>query len=196
MPPKRTKRRRVRKSRTAAVSSSSSSSSDEESPVGVEPVAAPAKDDVGDSSDESSAADSSSGDSSDDGVSEMDDSDISEADGGPEAPALHLAEEKAGATPRRARPAGRVAAMSEAQAGAELDEKQREAFRSLWMQGLTESFGDELDALRQNDERLQNSSSSRATGRLPLLIDALTAGSEAYTDAEEVALATAAAPEP
>ena len=50
------------------------------------------------------------------------------------------------------------------------------------MQCLTENFEDELDHIRQNDVRLaEDTSTSQATGRMSLLVDALSFGSEVLT---------------
>jgi len=61
-----------------------------------------------------------------------------------------------------------------------LDEKLKKQFHTLYMQCLTEDFEDELDHIRQNDVRLaEDTSTSQATGRMSLLVDALSFGSEA-----------------
>ena len=61
-----------------------------------------------------------------------------------------------------------------------LDEKLYKQFHTLYMQCLTENFEDELDHIRQNDVRLaEDTSTSQATGRMSLLVDALSFGSEA-----------------
>ena len=61
-----------------------------------------------------------------------------------------------------------------------LDEKLKKQFHTLYMQCLTENFEDELDHIRQNDVRLaEDTSTSQATGRMSLLVDALSFGSEA-----------------
>ncbi|WFD29129.1 hypothetical protein MSPP1_000134 [Malassezia sp. CBS 17886] len=93
---------------------------------------------------------------------------------------------------RRAQPepkttvAQHAALRSSAALSEELQEKRKTAFRTLWMQALTEGFGDELDALRSNDVRLQEDKrpSSSASARLPLLINALGFGGAMLTDAE------------
>lgn len=63
-----------------------------------------------------------------------------------------------------------------------LDEKLKKQFHTLYMQCLTENFEDELDHIRQNDVRLaEDTSTSQATGRMSLLVDALSFGSEVLT---------------
>lgn len=83
----------------------------------------------------------------------------------------------------KTRVGGRLASLTPETISEELKEKQQASFRSLWMQALTEEFGNELDQLRQNDPRLSSESAgtSNATGRLPLLIDALSFGSEVFS---------------
>lgn len=64
-----------------------------------------------------------------------------------------------------------------------LDEKMKNQFHSLYMQSLTEDFEDELDHIRQNDVRLaEDTITSQATGRMTLLVDALSFGSEVFTN--------------
>ncbi|CDW98888.1 hypothetical protein [Sporisorium scitamineum] len=56
-------------------------------------------------------------------------------------------------------------------------EKRQQAFRSLWLKAVADEFGDELDAIRTREPTLGADGGTR----LPLLIDALAAGSELFT---------------
>ena len=88
----------------------------------------------------------------------------------------------------------RISTMSPEGISKELADKQRKAFHALYMQALTDDFENDLDHIRQHDPRLmEDASTSRATGRMTLLVDALSFGSEAFTHAQasshQVALA-------
>lgn len=161
MPPKPAKRRRTRKSRTAVISDSESSDSDQapqEKPVDQE-----------EQPEEGPTQD----------VRESDDSDDDE----PPIPEIQLATGDTSARAQEA-PAPQFTAQ---QAEKVIDESTRASFRQLWMQALTDEFGDELDELRKSDPRFSDPSS--ASIHLPLLIDSLAFSSEVLGDhADQVEL--------
>ena len=161
MPPKQTKRKRTRKSRTAVISDSESSDSDQ-APQG-KPVDQEEQPEEGITQD----------------VRESDDSDDDE----PQIPEIHLSTGDAAAHAQEA-PAPTFTTQ---QAEKFIDESTRASFRQLWMQSLTDEFGDQLDELRKSDPRFSDPSS--ASIYLPLLIDSLAFSSEVLGDhAEQVDL--------
>lgn len=175
-PPRRVKRKRVRKARTAIASSSDSSEEDEPKTNAVVETPAAVPEEKPDASDT--------------------DSDLAEEaewgalEGALSPPVLALPEEEeeeegeSKHTPVRV--GSRVATLAPEAITDELKAKQHASFRTLWMQALTEEFGDELDNIRQTDPRLSNpaTGASAATARLPLLIDALSFGSEVFARPE------------
>lgn len=182
---KQRKRKRARKSRTAVVSSSDESSSDESVAQSVEKS--------GSSPTKPPAPASSDSDEDESSAGEIDASDISEDDE-LRAPSMRaLSDEVAPRAGARREPT-RIEQLDDVQVSEEVGKRRQEAFRALWMQQLTTEFGEELDSLRkvcrarklgtdeQNDARMQHDTtgSSQATGRLPLLIDALASGSEVF----------------
>lgn len=139
--PRRPKRKRSRKARTAVVSSDESS---EEAP---KPSAAPA---ARDDDSDTAAADDFDQDAAP--TSAMDLQDLSEIDDELRAPSLTLplTSKDDESTPATKTVIGaKLASMTPAALSAELAEKQRTAFHALYMEALTEEFGEELDALRQ-----------------------------------------------
>lgn len=157
-PPRRPKRKRVRKSRTAVVSSSDSSSEDEkaapEVPQRVSPKAhshAPSQQEQekkgGYASDSGSEFDQEAADT------EENDADFSDLRDALSPPTLRLHaesnDEEGDVTLPKTRVGGRLANLSAQSISQELEEKQHASFRSLWMQALTEEFGNELDQMRQ-----------------------------------------------
>ena len=199
-PPRRPKRKRVRKSRTAVVSSSDSSSEDEkaapEAPHSVSPKAhshaLPQEEQEkkgGYATDSGSEFDQEAADT------EENDADFSDLRDALSPPTLRLHtegnDEEGDVALPKTRVGGRLANLSAQSISQELEEKQHASFRTLWMQALTEEFGNELDQMRQvclflltqNDARLSSESAgaSNATARIPLLIDALSFGSEVFS---------------
>lgn len=159
MPPKPGKRKRTRKSRTAVASDSESSAS--EQPVSYKSADVEEQEGV-----------------------DLRESDLSE-DEAP-VPEIRLGHDAPVPAHVRARTVPEPRNDIK-QAEALLDERTRDAFRQLWMQSLTDEFGDELDALRKNDPRFSDADSAAA--HLPLLIDALSSGSEVLAGhADQVAL--------
>ncbi|WFD05361.1 hypothetical protein MVES1_000691 [Malassezia vespertilionis] len=182
---RRPKRKRVRKSRTAVVSSSDSSSSDESAAPTLAKSSAPAR--GGDDSDASVGFDEESNEHD---VQVLDDAVLEE---GLEPPTLHLSFDEGPETSRRNTTKrladDQMAMLTTESISEQLQQKQRNTFRTLWMQAVTEEFGDELDAMRQDDPRLstETTTTSSATSRLPLLIDALSFGSEVFPGAQDTA---------
>ena len=191
-PPRRPKRKRVRKTRTAVISSSESSSSDEQVPVKspdapkrTSPTTqrAPSGPKGGYDSDSGSEL---GHDDLDTAQHRRDLNDLADA---LSPPLIHVPtgddEAPVDTYTPKIRVGNRMATLTPQAISDELHEKQKESFHSLWMQSLTEEFGNELDELRQNDPRLSSgpANATNATARLPLLIDALSFGSEVYSHA-------------
>ena len=192
--PRRPKRKRVRKSRTAVVSSDDDSS--DEAPPNTQ--SSLHKQPSSPHTTDSEVAPGYATDTSSDFDAEPDDHALDFDVGGSDeidAPAVDLPHDaKANeARPPRRVVGGRLASMTADEISRELHTKQRAAFHSLWMKALTDEFADELDqirqvcrvavrrALTQTDTRLvEDTSSSAATSRLPLLIDSLSFGSEVF----------------
>ena len=195
-PPRRPKRKRVRKTRTAVISSSESSSSDEQVPAKSpdapkRPSPSAQRTPAGPKDGYDSDSGSELGhDDLDTAQRERDLNDLADA---LSPPLIHVPTGDDDApvdtyTPKT-RVGSRVTTLPPQAISDELREKQKESFRSLWMQALTDEFGNELDEQRQNDPRLSSgpANATNATARLPLLVDALSFGSEVYSQAPTAA---------
>ncbi|WFD25752.1 hypothetical protein MNAN1_000718 [Malassezia nana] len=173
------RRKRARKVRTAVVSSSDSSSEDEK------PSSSPSE-----SSSESSDSDADtrlSFDQEPDNEPDLDLDDASTQDDALHPPTITLPTQSQdfshASDGARTVVGGPLATLTADEISQTLQDTQREAFRTLFMQALTDEFESELDALRQNDPFLaDDTNTSAATGRMALLIDALSFGSEAMAD--------------
>ncbi|WFD17852.1 hypothetical protein MCAP1_000061 [Malassezia caprae] len=183
---RRPRRKRARKVRTAIVSSSDDSSDDEK------PAVKSSSDSSSDSSDSevSDAQISHNFDEEPDNDRDLDLDDEYTQEDTLEAPKIPLPSKRLGDSEPPGRPrtmvGGRLSTMTSTEISHELLEKQRDTFRSLYMQALTEEFDDELDALRQHDPLLvDDTSTSAATGRMALLIDALSFGYETLADSKQ-----------
>lgn len=176
---RRPRRKRARKVRTAVVSSSDSSSGDEK------PSSPPSE-----SSSESSDSDADtrlSFDQEPDNEPDLDLDDASTQEDALHPPTIPLhtqTQDHAQASDgSRTVVGGPLSTLTADEISQTLQDTQREAFRTLFMQALTDEFESELDALRQNDSFLaDDTNTSAATGRMALLIDALSFGSEAMAD--------------
>lgn len=192
---KRPKRKRSRKVRTAVVSSEESSDEDN----GVKAKSAPPP-----SSSSSSSSDFSDNEKDATLNEPFDDEPVHDAldldddvDDELAPPTLALSKREHAKNvhrPAKTFVGDRLSRMRPEQMAAELDEKQRKAFHALYMQSLTEGFDNELDQIRQSDVRLaEDTNPSQATGRVALLVDALSFGSEMFTNmrdaSREVSLA-------
>jgi len=183
---RRPRRKRARKVRTAVVSSSEDSSNDEK------PSRKSSSESSSDSSDSevSDAQMSHNFDQEPDNDHDLDLDDEYTHEDTLEAPKIPLPSKYVGESEPsdRARTivGGRLSTMTSTEISEELQEKQRTALRSLYMQTLTEEFDDELDALRQHDPLLvDDTNTSPATGRMALLIDALSYGYETLADSKQ-----------
>lgn len=206
---RRPKRKRSRKVRTAIVSSDESSDSDTTSQAASARAASPSSSSASsvssDDDDDTSLSQSEQARHSNDQFDEDDPAhDAMELDD-PDAKHNTLlppnlvfpgqAESSSASHYKRKAPMERrISTMSSEDISKELAEKQRKAFHALYMQALTDDFENDLDHIRQHDPRLmEDASTSRATGRMTLLVDALSFGSEAFTHAQasshQVALA-------
>jgi len=183
---RRPRRKRARKVRTAIVSSS------EESSDNAETALKSSSENSSDSSDSevSDAQISHNFDQEPDNDRDLDLDDEFTQEDTLEAPKIPLPsmrmDESKPSGRARTMVGGRLSTMSSTEISQELHEKQRATFRSLYMQALTEEFDDELDALRQHDPLLvDDTSTSAATGRMALLIDALSFGYETLIDSKQ-----------
>lgn len=191
-PPRRPKRKRVRKSRTAVISSSESSSSDEGTPA---KPAETLQDTSPKAATLSLPVDKGGYDSDSDSDVERDpveleknEEDLADVQDALSPPIVHVPtgdDEEDMETLSRTRVDGPLASRAPETVSDELRAKQHASFRALWMQALTDEFGNELDHMRQTDPRLggESAGGSHATARLPLLIDALSFGSEVFSGA-------------
>lgn len=180
---RRPRRKRARKVRTAIASSSDDSSEDEKTTI------KSSSESSSDSSDSegSDATNSHHFDQEPDNDHELDLDDEYTQEDTLYAPKIRLPtnqmDDAASSGRARTLVGGRLSTMSSTDISRELQEKQRETFRSLFMQALTEEFDDELDTLRQQDPLLvDDTSTSAATGRMALLIDALSFGYETLAE--------------
>lgn len=184
---RRPKRKRSRKARTAVVSSDESSLEDSipntskpQSPTSSPSSSDTEKDDDDDHSQGYIEKDESRFDEeeSNENVLDIDDNDSDEL----QPPLISLPKQSKSSTEMPAKTCvdGPINSMRPEDLAPILDEKLKKQFHSLYMQCLTENFEDELDHIRQNDVRLaEDTSTSQATGRMSLLVDALSFGSEA-----------------
>ncbi|AXA49389.1 uncharacterized protein MRET_1572 [Malassezia restricta] len=184
---RRPKRKRSRKARTAVVSSDESSLEDSipntskpQSPTSSPSSSDTEKDDDDDHLQGYIEKDESRFDEeeSNENVLDIDDNDSDEL----QPPLISLPKQSKSSTemPAKTWVDGPINSMRPEDLAPILDEKLKKQFHTLYMQCLTENFEDELDHIRQNDVRLaEDTSTSQATGRMSLLVDALSFGSEA-----------------
>ncbi|WFD42812.1 hypothetical protein MPSI1_001462 [Malassezia psittaci] len=199
---RRPKRKRVRKTRTAVVSSSSDSSSSDESPIVKSTENKSSATSRSSSNVQEASRDGYATDSDDEfgenleelNQNERDMQDLADTLDPPQVRVFtgeHDNEQQTMDTSiPKDRVDGRIASLAPQAISQELREKRKAAFRTLWMQALTEEFGTELDDLRQNDAKLSagSTNASNATGPLPLLIDSLSFGSEVLSGVDDKAI--------
>lgn len=186
---RRPKRKRSRKARTAVVSSDESSLEDavpnasKPSPPSSSSSSDADNDDDDDHMQDYTEKNKSHFDEEEpnENVLDIDDNDTDE----PEPPIILLPKHSTSSTetPAKTWVNGPINSMRPDDLGPILDEKLKKQFHSLYMQSLTEDFENELDHIRQNDVRLaEDTNTSQATGRMSLLVDALSFGSEVFTN--------------
>lgn len=152
---RRPKRKRSRKARTA-ISSSEESASEAEKPTVIQPASVHSDSASDDDDDDDDAAPSTMEAESDfdqeyPDTAALDIHDDEGVDDALQPPSLLLP--RSGptdvSTPSKTMMHARLTSMTDAQISQELTEKQRDAFHALYMQALTDEFGDELDEIRQ-----------------------------------------------